>query len=53
MSVISIDEYLDHHFLVFVTTQGLVKRTSVQEFASIRQNGKIAINLRDGMNSST
>ncbi len=48
MSVISVDEYLDHHYLVFVTTQGLVKRTAVQEFASIRQNGKIAINLRDG-----
>ncbi|TDW13204.1 DNA gyrase subunit A [Breznakia blatticola] len=35
-------------YLFFVTKNGLVKRVDEQEFYSIRQNGKIAITLRDG-----
>ena len=42
-----IKEYNDEHFILFATKNGLVKRTSIQEFESIRQNGKIAISLRD------
>lgn len=34
-------------YLFFVTKKGLVKRTSVEEFASINRNGKIAIKLRE------
>lgn len=34
-------------YLLFVTKNGLVKRTPMQEFDSIRQNGKIAITLRE------
>lgn len=34
-------------FAFFVTKQGIVKRVEVQEFESIRQNGKIAITLRE------
>ncbi len=34
-------------YLFFVTLNGLVKRTEVKEFESIRQNGKIAITLKD------
>ena len=34
-------------FLFFVTQNGLVKRTHVDEFESIRQSGKIAIGLRE------
>jgi len=34
-------------YLVFVTKNGLIKKTKVNEFDSIRQNGKICINLRD------
>ncbi len=34
-------------YLFFVTKKGLVKRTEVSEFESIRQNGKIAIALND------
>lgn len=34
-------------YLFFVTVQGTVKRVSMEEFASIRQNGKIAITLKD------
>ncbi|MDR1794900.1 MAG: DNA gyrase subunit A [Erysipelotrichaceae bacterium] len=35
-------------YLFFVTRNGLVKRVKVTEFDSIRQNGKIAIGLREG-----
>ncbi len=34
-------------YLLFVTKNGLVKRTSMSEFDSIRQNGKIAITLKE------
>lgn len=34
-------------FLFFVTKLGIVKRVSIDEFSSIRQNGKIAISLRE------
>lgn len=35
-------------FVFFVTKYGVVKRVAVSEFDSIRQNGKIAISLKDG-----
>lgn len=35
------------HYLFFATRHGLVKRTSVSEFANIRQNGLKALNLRE------
>lgn len=38
----------ESEYLLFVTQNGLVKRTPMSEFDSIRQNGKIAITLRDG-----
>lgn len=34
--------------LLFITTQGLVKRTPIQEFYNINRNGKIAITLNEG-----
>ncbi|UTY40423.1 DNA gyrase subunit A [Allocoprobacillus halotolerans] len=34
-------------YLFFVTLNGLVKKTSIEEFKNIRQSGKIAINLKD------
>lgn len=34
-------------YLLFVTKNGLVKRTPMSEFDSIRQNGKIAITLKE------
>lgn len=37
----------ESEFLLFVTKNGLVKRVSMHEFDSIRQNGKIAITLRE------
>lgn len=37
----------DSKYLFFVTKNGLVKRTAVSEFDSIRQGGKIAITLKE------
>ena len=47
LSIITIDEYDDDHYLFFATKQGVVKRTSIKEFELIRQNGKKAITMRD------
>lgn len=38
----------ESQYLVFVTKNGLIKRTELSEFDSIRKNGKIAILLKDG-----
>ena len=48
-SIISIDpkEVNDEKNLVFVTKYGLVKCTNIKEFESIRNNGKIAITLKE------
>ena len=42
------DEASENNHLVFVTRQGLVKRTKETEFKNIRQNGLIALKLREG-----
>ena len=49
-SIIAVNEYRDDRFLMFFTTEGIVKRTPLKEYESIRQNGKIAITLREGDN---
>ena len=52
-SIIAVDEYLDYRYLMFFTKDGIVKRTPISEYESIRQNGKIAITLREGDNLLT
>ena len=47
MAIISVWNYEEGRFLFFATKDGLVKRTSVKEFESVRKNGKIAITLRE------
>ena len=47
-ALVSIDKNLEiNGYLFFVTKNGLVKRVEAKEFESIRQNGKIAISLKD------
>ena len=48
-SIIPIDpnEVDDSKCLIFFTMTGLVKRTPIKEFESIRKNGKIAITLKE------
>ena len=40
-------ERSDDAYIFFTTRAGIVKRTSVKEFANIRQNGLKALNLKD------
>ena len=49
-SIIACDEYSDDKYLLFVTKKGVVKKTPIKEYESIRQNGKIAISLREDDN---
>ena len=46
-SMISVGKDDEYKYLFFVTKNGLVKRVNIEEFESIRQNGKIAIKLKD------
>lgn len=47
LSIINVDEYNSNEFLFFASKKGVVKRTSILEFESIRQNGKKAIVMRE------
>ena len=47
-AIIAVDEYLDDHFLMFFTEEGIIKKTAIKEYESIRQNGKIAMTLKEG-----
>ena len=46
-AIIPVKKEDDSKYLIFFTVNGLVKRTDIAEFDSIRKNGKIAINLKD------
>lgn len=46
-ALIPVSEYEDHENLFMVTKKGIVKKTSILEYANIRKNGLIAINLRE------
>ena len=47
-AIIACDEYVENKSLVFFTKLGVVKKTRIEEYESIRQNGKIAISLKEG-----
>ena len=47
-AILEANDYSENKYFFFVTENGIVKRTLASEFASIRQNGKIAIDLREG-----
>ena len=46
-TMLTINENDESKYIVFCTQNGLVKRTNVEEFESIRANGKLAINLKE------
>jgi len=48
VSIVPCEDYPEDNYLFFVTVNGIVKRTSLKEFASIHSNGKIALGLREG-----
>lgn len=45
-AVIAIKEFVDDQYLIFATKNGVIKKTQLDEFVSIRKNGLNAINLR-------
>ncbi|MDL2211882.1 DNA gyrase subunit A [Erysipelotrichaceae bacterium OttesenSCG-928-M19] len=47
LTILSVDSFKEDLFMFFATKYGVVKRVSLSEFESIRQNGKIAISLKD------
>lgn len=47
-TVINISEYSDKENLVFITKKGIIKRSSLTHFNSIRSNGKKALNIKSG-----
>ena len=46
-AMLSIEKEEKNQFIVFCTQNGLIKKTAIDEFDSIRKNGKIAITLKD------
>lgn len=46
-AVISVEEYQKDAYFFFATKQGIVKRTSLDQFANIRKSGIIAIHLKE------
>lgn len=47
-SIIKISNDDEAKYLLFATKKGIVKRTPIDDFANIRQTGKISITLKDG-----
>ena len=45
-SIVSVEDYNDK-FLLFATKKGICKKTDLKEYRLIRQDGKIAVNLKD------
>ncbi|WP_442597289.1 DNA gyrase subunit A [Neobacillus sp. D3-1R] len=46
-AIIPIEEFVDDWYLFFTTKEGISKRSPLSSFANIRQNGLIAVNLRE------
>jgi DNA gyrase subunit A len=47
-AVIPIKEYEEGKYLFMATKNGLVKKTSILDYANVRKTGLLAINLREG-----
>jgi DNA gyrase subunit A len=42
------EEYVNSHYLIMCTEQGIIKKTSLEEYSRPRQNGINAININEG-----
>ncbi|MBP8823332.1 MAG: DNA gyrase subunit A [Flavobacteriales bacterium] len=42
------EEYLGNHFVVLVTKQGVIKKTTLEAYSRPRANGIIAVGIREG-----
>ncbi len=41
------EDYLNNHFLVMVTKNGIIKKTTLEQYSRPRTNGIIALNIRE------
>ena len=48
--IMPIDKFEDNYYLLMSTTLGMIKKTKLSEYASVRKSGIIAINLKDNDN---
>ncbi len=48
VTLMALREFPEEHQLVFATSDGTVKKTSLSNYANIRSNGLIALNIGDG-----
>jgi DNA gyrase subunit A len=42
------EDYVNSHYVIMATKKGVVKKTSLEQYSRPRQNGIIAINVREG-----
>ncbi|NNK20110.1 MAG: DNA gyrase subunit A, partial [Flavobacteriaceae bacterium] len=42
------EDYVNSHYVIMATKKGVVKKTSLEQYSRPRQNGIIAINIREG-----
>ena len=42
------EEYVNSHYVIMATKSGIVKKTPLEQYSRPRQNGIIAINIREG-----
>lgn len=47
-AVMSVKEFHDDRYLVMATKEGIIKKSPLEQFSSIRKNGLNAINLKQG-----
>lgn len=47
-SLMKVKEFDDEHYIVMVTKQGLIKRTSLEAYRNVRKSGLIAMGLNEG-----
>jgi DNA gyrase subunit A len=48
VTLMALREFPEEHHLVFATSDGTVKKTSLSNYANIRSNGLIALNIGEG-----
>ena len=48
VTLMALREFPEDHYLVFATSDGTIKRTSLSSYANIRSNGLIALNIKEG-----
>ena len=46
-AVIPVKEFLEEQYMVMITKQGIIKKTTLSSFQNIRKGGLIAVNLRE------